>query len=461
MAYQSINPYTGEEVASFPEATDAEIEQALATAHEAFKSWRALSFDERAEYLRRAAGLFRERAEELSLLQTAEMGMPLSLSRPQTEYMIPSMLEYYAENAEAFLADEKLDVNEAEGETWITHQPLGIIYAVEPWNGPFYQAIRPACGNLMAGNVVMLKHASNIPGCADAVAQVFTDAGLPEGVFTNVFATHDQSARIVADPRVRGVTLTGSDAAGARIGEQAGRAIKPAVLELGGSDPMIVLEDADLALTARCSMFRFLTSGQACISNKRIIVVDSIYDEYLEQYKQMTEGLTPGDPADPATGFGPLSSKEAADGVREQIRRAVEAGATAIEVGPKVPDVETFVQATILTDVTPDNPVYYEEIFGPVPVIFRVRDEAEAIELANDSPYGLGGGVYSQDIERAKRVAAQIDTGMVAINAPLYVYDDMPFGGTKRSGIGKEMGPHGIKEFVNSKLITIPVSPVI
>jgi succinate-semialdehyde dehydrogenase / glutarate-semialdehyde dehydrogenase len=455
MAYQSINPMTGEQVAAYPDASDAEIEQVLDTAQHAFQSWKRLSFVERAEYMRKAANIFRERAAELSALQTAEMGMPTSVSWPQTKYLIPSMLEYYADNAEQVLADEPLDVKAEEGSAYLTHQPLGIIYAVEPWNGPYYQAIRPACGNLMAGNVVVLKHASNIPGCANAVAQVFKDAGLPEGVFTNVFATHAQSERIVADARVRGVTLTGSDAAGARVGEQAGRAIKPVVLELGGSDPMVILEDADLGLTAQCSMFRFLLSGQACVSNKRIIAVDSVYDAYLEQFTALTQSIVPGDPADRSTTLGPLSSADAAHTVRGQIRRAVEAGATAIELGPKVPDIDTFVQPTLLTDVSPDNPVYYEEIFGPVPMLFRVEDEEAAIRLANDSPYGLGGSVYSKDIERAQRVALEIDTGMVAINQPVNVYDDMPFGGTKRSGIGKEMGPQGIKEFVNTKLIAV------
>ncbi|UFS61190.1 aldehyde dehydrogenase family protein [Subtercola endophyticus] len=337
----------------------------------------------------------------------------------------------------------------------MTHQPMGIIYAVEPWNGPFSQAIRPICGNLMAGNVVILKHASNIPACADAIDQLFKDAGLPEGVFTNLFVTHAQSATIVADYRVRGVTLTGSDEAGSRLSEQAGRAIKPAVMELGGSDPMIVLEDANLDLTAQCSRFRFALSGQACISNKRMIVLDGVYDAFVERFTALTESIVPGDPSVATTTFGPLSSREAADGVRDQIRRAVEGGATATELGPVVPDLPAFVQPTLLTGLTPDNPVFYEEIFGPVPILFRVDDEAAAVGLANDSRYGLGGTVFSEDIERAQRVARQIDTGMVRINQPTGQPADMPFGGTKRSGLGQEMGPQGIREFVNSKLISI------
>lgn len=405
--------------------------------------------------MRRAAELFHERQEELARLATLEMGMAWNFSYAMAGSPTTDMLEYYAEHAERFLAPQPLDVAAHEGTAYVVHQPLGIIYAIEPWNVPYNQAIRPTSTNLMAGNVVILKHASIVPQCAEAVAQIMKDAGVPEGVFTNLRATHEQSERIIADWRVRGITLTGSDAAGAHIAALAGKAVKKTVMELGGSDAMIVLDDADLENATSCATFRFVLAGQGCALTKRIIVDESVYDEFLEKFTEKAGNQTIGDPMDPNVSLGPLSSQGAADEVKDQIRRAVEGGATAIEVGPPVPETGAFVQPTILTGVTRDNPIFHEEIFGPVPVIFKVANEAEAIELANDSIYGLGGSVYSADLERAQEVALQIDTGMVAINQPIVANADMPFGGTKRSGYGLEMGPQGILEFVNTKLINL------
>lgn len=456
MAYRSINPYNGEVVFEAEDATDDEVAAALDKAHEAFLSWRELSFEERAGYMRRAAELFKEREGELAELQSNEMGMLDSMSRPQASGITYDMLTYYADRAEEFLADKPMDTPLSGEKAYESYLPMGIIYAIEPWNAPYYQAVRPASGILMAGNVMILKHASVVPGCAAAVEQVFKDAGLPDGVFTNIYATHDQSTTIIEDPRVRGVTLTGSDSAGSRIGEQAGKLIKPMVLELGGSDPQIVLADADLAHTAQCSMYRFFNAGQVCASNKRIIVVKERYDEFVEQFKEVSAQFVPGDPLDPATTLGPLVNEDAADGVRDQIKRAVEHGAEAVEVGPKVPERATWVQPTLLLNVTPDNPIFHEEIFGPVPMIIRAEDEDEAIDLANDSQYGLAGSIYGGDVEHMKKLVRRMDTGQVTINRPLTAPADLPFGGTKRSGMGKELGPEGIKAFVNKQLVVLP-----
>lgn len=456
MAYASVNPFTNEVEKTFPDATDEEVDQAIARAHAAFGSWRSTTFAERAAIMRRAAALFRERHEDIARIVTAEMGLTWEFSKAMAGEMAAGMLEYYADNAEELLKPEPLQVKPHEGSAYVVYQPLGVIFAVEPWNAPVYQAVRPATTNLMAGNTVILKHASNIPRSADAVAEVFRDAGVPDGVFINIRANHEQTARIIADPRVRGVTLTGSDTAGARIAEQAGRNIKPSVLELGGSDAMIVLDDADVDNAAQCSMFRFALAGQGCGLPKRMICVgEATYEKFLARYTELIEAMTIGDPMDPAVTLGPVSSQAAADQVKDQIRRAVEGGATATTAGTPVPERGAFVQPTILTGLTRDNPVFYEEVFGPVPIIFKVDSEDEAVALANDSVYGLAGSVYSADVERAQRVAMRLDTGLVAINMPSNAYDDMPFGGTKRSGYGKEMGPHGIKEFVLTKCINV------
>lgn len=456
MAYKSINPYNGEVVFETEYATDDEVAAKLDKAYEAFLSWRELSFDERATYMRRAAEIFKEREDELADLQTKEMGMLTSMSHPQAAGITYDMLTYYADHAEEFLANKKMDTPISGEKAYESYLPLGIIFAIEPWNAPYYQAVRPASGILMAGNVMILKHAAVVPGCAAAVEQVFKDAGLPEGVFTNIYATHDQSSTIIEDPRVRGVTLTGSDAAGSRVAEQAGKLIKPVVLELGGSDPQIVLADADLDYTAQSAMYRFFGAGQVCASNKRIIVAKEAYEEFIDQYKQVADQMVPGDPLDPATTIGPLVNEAAADEVRDQIKRAVEHGAEAVEVGPKVPEGGTWVQPTFLLNVTRDNPVFHEEIFGPVPMIIRAEDEDDAIDIANDSKYGLAGSIYGGDVEHMMKLVRRMDTGLVTINRPLTAPADLPFGGVKNSGIGKELGPEGIKAFVNKQLVVLP-----
>lgn len=450
MAYATTNPYTNEVLNTFPNATDAEVDEALDRAHEAFLSWRVTSFEDRAAVLSKAAALARQRRDRLAVLVTMEMGKLLIESEAEVD-SIAEMFEYYAENGARLLAPRPLEG--APGN--LVYEPLGIVYTIEPWNVPLYQAVRPMSAQLMAGNTVILKHASNVPQCAAAVADLMRDAGLPAGVFTNLYLTHAQSDRIIADPRVCGVTLTGSETAGVKVAAQAGANIKKCVLELEGSDGMIVLEDADMDHTVQSAIIgRLSVSGQACVADKRMIIVDSVYDEFLAKLVDATVNLRPGDPMDVKTTVAPVASRESAEAINNQIDTAVIHGATATLIGQPIPDRGAFVQPTILTGVAPDNPVYYEEIFGPVLMLFRVSDESEAIRLANDSPFGLGASVYSTDIERAKAVAAQIEAGMVTINRPTFPSPNIPFGGIKRSGFGRELGSSGIKEFVNQKVIT-------
>lgn len=457
MAYTSTNPYTNEVLLSVPDASDAEIDAVLDKAEDAYEEWRKTSVVHRGAILARAAELMKERREELARLSTIEMGRLFAESLYEVD-LSRSILEYYAQNAERLLQPEPLVT--VAGDAVVVFEPLGIIYAIEPWNAPFYQAIRPLAPQLALGNALILKHASILPQCSKALEDLLHDAGVPAGVFTNVYATHAQSERIVADDRVRGVTLTGSEAAGAIVAAQAGAALKKTVLELGGSDAMIVLDDANLDLVVNCAVAgRMAQGGQTCISPKRMIVVESHYDEFLARYQLALSGLHGGDPLSKETTLAPLSSQAAADGVKALIRLAVENGATAIEVGDPVPADGAFVQPTILTDVKPNNPIFHQEIFGPVPMLFSVADEDAAVMLANDTPFGLAGSVYSENTERAADVAKRIETGMVWINSPAGSTPDLPFGGIKRSGYGQELGEAGIKEFSNRKLIvTVPTA---
>lgn len=451
MAYASTNPFTGETTATFPTATDAAVGAALDRAHEAFLHWSRVPVRERMRLLAVAADLMRDRSAELARLATMEMGMTTLISHAQSRTVAPSILDFYAEHTEEFLRPEQVGTDAA-----VLRQPTGIVFAIEPWNVPYYQPVRAAAPNLAAGNVVILKHASIVPQCAAAVADIFTDAGLPPGVFTNLYASHEQTSRIIADPRVRGVTLTGSDAAGRLVAAQAAQAVTPTVLELGGSDAMIVLDDADLDLAVQHAMGRFRLCGQTCVSPKRMIVSDSVYGEFLERFRAAGDDLVAGDPRDESVTLGPLSSQGQADQVLKQISAAVSAGSVPIEVGARVPDSGAFVQPTILTGIVPQNPLYGEEIFGPVPMLFSVSDDDEAVRLANDTRYGLGGSVFSGDLQRAEQIAHRIDTGMVWINRTTGTEAHLPFGGTKQSGYGTELGRAGMYQFLNNKLIRRP-----
>lgn len=456
MAYATISPFTGELIKEFPNATDVEVTQAIDSAHQAFLNWRNVSFTDKAAILSRAAAILRDNKRQYAKLLTLEMGKIISEAEAEVE-LSAQILEYYAEHAERLLAPQKLPVADpAEGDAMIVHDPLGVLLAIEPWNFPYYQIARILAPQLSAGNTLLLKHASNVPQCAAAFESLMLDAGLPQGAFQNLYATRDQVEQIINSPKVHGVALTGSEGAGAIIAAQAGKALKKSTLELGGSDAFIVLEDAELPKTIDWAVFgRHWNAGQVCVSSKRMILVDAIYDKFMQGYIKGVEALKAGDPMEPTTTLAPLSSQGAADEVKQKIRDAVKYGATAVEVGTKVPEQGAFVQPTILTNVTPDNPAYYWEFFGPVSTIFKARDEQHAIAIANDSPYGLGGSVFTADNQRGLEVAKQVSTGMMFVNHPTMVKADLPFGGVRRSGYGRELIDLGLKEFVNHKLINV------
>lgn len=456
MAYQTTNPYTGETLKTFPDATDAEVAQALERGHAAFQQWRLKPVKERVTFLQKAADLLRTRHTEYAKLLTTEMGKLLAEAEAEVE-LSAAILEYYVKHAEAELAPQPLPCEDpVVSEAQLVHEPLGIILAIEPWNFPYYQIARIMAPQLAAGNVILLKHASNVPQSAAAFEKLMQETGLPAGCFQNLYATRDQIETIINDPRVQGVALTGSEGAGALVAAQAGRALKKSTMELGGSDAFIVLDDADLDKAVKWAVFgRHWNGGQVCCSSKRIIVHESVHDEFIRRYTEGVAQLKTGDPLEASTTLAPLSSQQAADDVRRWIDEAVAHGATATVIGAEVPKQGAFVRPVLLTGVKPGNPVYHHEFFGPVSMIFKVKDEDEAIRLANDSPFGLGGSVFTQDIERGKRVAAQISTGMVYINHPTAVKADLPFGGIRRSGYGRELIGLGLKEFVNHKLVGV------
>ena len=455
MAYQTVNPYDNQIVATFDDLTDEQVMDILAQAQKTFESWRQTSFAERAAVLNRAAAILRERRDEFARLLTLEMGKLYNESLGEVE-LVAQIFDYYAENAETFLAPERLDTASPNDDAMLVSAPLGVIFGVQPWNFPYYQLVRVAAPNLMAGNVVIVKHASNVPQAAAAFEKLLLEAGAPAGTYTNVYATRDQINLLIDDPRVRGVAVTGGEGAGAVVAARAGKNLKKSTMELGGADAMIVLEDADLDKTVQWAVWgRMNNGGQCCIAVKRIIVVDEIADEFLAKFNAALSQLNAGDPFDEATTVPPMSTQGAADGINAQIQAAVEAGATAISCGEAVPAKGAFVQPTILTDLTRDNAAYHQEFFGPVALFFRVPDEDAAVNLANDSRYGLGGSVYTQNIERGIEVAKRIDTGMVFVNHPTWTKPDLPFGGVKLSGYGHELSHMGIQEFVNKKLINV------
>ena len=454
MAYQSTNPFNAEVVANFPECDAAELESRLKTAAHCYdNAWRNTTFAERSAILAKAANILRERTDEFANLITIEMGKLIAQSRGEVQ-LSAAILDYYAENAERFLAPEILPTK--TGEAIVESSPIGVLFGVEPWNFPYYQIVRFAAPNLMAGNVIMVKHASNVPQCALAFERLMTEAGAPAGAYTNLFISKDQVAQVIDDPRVRGVALTGSEAAGAVVAARAGQNLKKTTMELGGSDAFIVLEDADLQRAVKAAVTgRMGNAGQACTASKRFIVVESLADAFLAQFQAALANFKPGDPMNKDTTLAPLSSQGALKNLLEQVERSVEKGARVVTGGARIDHPGAFMQPTILTDIDADNPAYSEEFFGPVALFFRVADENAAIALANDSPFGLGGSVFTQDIERAKRVASRVETGMVFINRAASSAPDLPFGGIKNSGYGRELSGAGIQEFVNKKLIRI------
>ncbi|VXB81337.1 Succinate-semialdehyde dehydrogenase (NADP(+)) [Flavobacterium sp. 9R] len=453
MAFQTINPTTNKLVQSFDAMIAAATDDAIAKAATTFDVWKTTDYAVRAQLLYKIAGLLRAQKQELAQIITLEMGKLLSHAQGEIK-LSAEIFDYYAKNSETLLADKIL--NPVHGKAFIRSSPIGILLGIQPWNFPFYQVARFAAPNIMIGNTVLVKHASNVPQCALALERIFIEAGAPLVLYTNLMVSHEQIIDLVSDKRIRGVSLTGSESPWANIATVAGKNIKKYVLELGGSDAFIVLEDADIDQAVDWAVVgRINNNGQCCVASKRFIVVAEIADVFLEKFKTKLAELVVGDPVDTRTQLGPLCTEEAATKIANQVERAVDGGAKIILGGKRVARIGAFMEATILTDVTQNNPVFYEEFFGPVALFFKVKNEEEAIALANNSPYGLGGSVFTQDIERGKRVANQIDTGMVFINHPTWTQADLPFGGTKNSGYGREMAALGLEEFVNKKLIRI------
>ncbi len=440
--YAVRNPATGELVETFPTATDAEVGAAVDAAAAAYTTWgRTSAVADRAALLRRVAELHRERSAELSAAMVEEMGKPLADAEGEVDFSA-SIYEFYADNAERFLADEEIPLGEGEGTAVIRRMPVGVLLGIMPWNFPVYQIARFAGPNLATGNTIVLKHAPQCPRSAALQEQIFKDAGFPEGAYVNVYATNEQVADVIADPRVQGVSLTGSERAGAAVAEIAGRNLKKVVLELGGSDPFIVLGSDDLDATVDAAVFaRMDNAGQVCNGGKRFIVVDGLYDDFVGRFTEKLLAASEG---------SPLSSTTAADNLDAQVAQAVSGGAELTTAGERK---GAFYPSGVLSGITTDNPAYHQELFGPVAMVFRAADEDDAVRIANDTPYGLGSYVFSSDPDQAQRVAEQIDAGMVFVNGVGLDAAELPFGGVKRSGFGRELGRFGMDEFVNKKLI--------
>ena len=451
MSYQSVNPNTGQLVKSFEHMSTAQLQQALATAQTCFETWRTTTHADRAAVLSRAAVLLRAHVDQFASLETLEMGKRIEEARGEVAFSA-DILSYYAQHGGAFLTPVQLKPE--QGEAHMESSPLGVLFCVEPWNFPYYQLARVAGPQLMAGNVLVVKHAGNVPQCAIAFEKLLLDAGAPVGAYTNLLISHEQANHVIDDPRIKGVALTGSVEAGRSIAARAGKALKKTSMELGGSDAFIVLDDADLERTIPWALWgRMYNAGQTCCAAKRFIVQAGIADRFLDQFMSALSKLQVGDPMDKRTTHGPLSSEAALIQLLKQVDTAVENGARLLMGGRRVDRPGSFMEATILTDIRSDNPAFRDEFFGPVASFYRVKDEAEAIALANNSDFGLGGSVFTQDVARGKRIASQVDTGMMFINNIHWSDAELPFGGIKNSGYGRELGNLGIQEFVNRKLV--------
>lgn len=450
--YRLENPVTGEIEETFPNSTEQEITDALDSAFNAYLSWRDTPIEERATIVKKVADLFEERKQELAEIISHEMGKPISEGIEEAEFSA-AIFNYYAENGPKFAADEEVPV-EMPGKAYIQRRPIGVLLGIMPWNFPYYQVARFAAPNLMLGNTILLKHAEICPRSAAAIQQIMDDAGVPAGAYLNIRPTHDQVADLIAQPHLQGVSLTGSERAGAAVAAIAGKNLKKAVLELGGSDPYVVLDTDDVKQAARDAWAtRMYNTGQACNSNKRLIVMDDIYDEFVEELVSLAEAMKPGKPEEASeTVYTPLSSRSAAEGLKEQLDRAVEAGATLRAGGELVDETSAYLSPAVLTDVPVGSEVYYEELFGPVATVYKVSSDEEALALANNSQYGLGGCVFSQDVERAQKFGLQLDVGMANVNTYAAEGAEVPFGGVKNSGYGRELGPYGMDEFVNKRM---------
>lgn len=449
---ECIHPWTGVVDYRYPMMDDAAIETRLAAAQRAFPDWSRRSLDERGGFLRAAATLFRERRDSLAATMGAEMGKLRRECLGEIE-KCAGALEFYADQAHRWLADEVVATDARR--SFVAFEPIGTVFAIMPWNFPMWQVVRFLAPGLMTGNVAVLKHATNVPRCADLLATLFADAGLPEGVFSVLHIDNAQAARVIADPRIRAVTLTGSERAGRAVAAVAGQHLKKCVLELGGSDPFVVLEDADLDQAVRIGISaRYGNAGQTCIAAKRFILVPAIAAAFTERLVAAAAALVPGDPADEASTLAPMARADLCTAIHAQVTRSREAGARVLLGGHRL-DRPTCYPATVLDGVVPGMPAYHEELFGPAAAILHARDEADAIRLANDTSFGLGASIWTRDIDRGERLARGIQAGAVFVNALVRSDVRLPFGGTKESGYGRELAEHGIREFTNAKTVYI------
>ncbi len=451
--YAVVNPATGETVKEYPQISDEDLSAAIAAADDAHRSWALkTTVAERAAMVKKVADLHSERRETLAEIIVREMGKPMEQALGEVDFCA-DIYGFYADNAEDLLKDEPIELLAGEGTALIRRASVGPLLGIMPWNFPYYQVARFAGPNLVVGNTILLKPAHQCPESAEAIQSMMADAGFPDGAYKTILATNDQIEAVIEDPRVRGVSLTGSERAGAAVAEIAGRNLKKVVLELGGSDPFILLgaDDLDEAVDAAVAG-RLDNTGQSCNAAKRFIVADEIYDDFLEKFTAKMTAAEPGDPTSEEAQMGPLSSAGAAETLQDQLDRAVAGGAEIAAGGDRK---DNFFSSTVLVGITPENDVHHEEFFGPVASVYRAGSEEEAIELANDTPFGLGSYVFSNDAEQAQRVADALDTGMVYVNGVGLDGAELPFGGVKRSGFGRELGRYGIEEFVNKKLIRV------
>lgn len=451
----TVNPATGEDIKNYDYMSNDEVNKIVGASHNAFLEWRTVSHEERGRVIKTIGDKLMEYKEELSKLMTEERGKLYGQSQQEVD-LCKAICDYTAENGVAALADDERDI-ESMKKGIVTYQPIGVIYGMQPWNFPAYQVFRYAIANLMAGNSVLLKHAANVTGSGLLIEKIFHESELPNDLFRTILIDHDQSEKLIENDKVRGVTLTGSDTAGRIVGQQAAKAIKKSVLELGSNDAFIVLEDADIETAVEtCTQARLVNNGETCVAAKRFIVVDSVYDEFRKRIVEKFEGTKSGDPMDDSSDIGPLARADLRDQLHEQVEQSVAKGAT-IAVGGKVPEGKgSFYPATILENVEKGQPAYDDELFGPVASLIRAKDDDDAMRIANDSRYGLGGAIFSKDEEKAIRLASeQFDTGMVYINGYGLANPALPFGGVKNSGYGREHGGFGIKEFVNIKAVHV------
>lgn len=453
MSIQSINPFNNEVIRQFEEASDNDIDSVLKLSEKAFGYWREVSFKERSGCMNAAAQIMEDDLEHFAHLMTLEMGKTLREARAEIQ-KCANCCRYFAKHAEEFLKDKPLQVE--RGKAYISYEPIGPILAIMPWNFPYWQVIRFAAPNLMAGNVGILKHASSVPQVAMALEEIFRRADFPDGVFQTLLVGGKKVEKLIDHKAIKAVTLTGSERAGSIVAARAGKRIKKTVLELGGSDPFVVLDDADLDKAAENAVnSRMVNLGQSCIAAKRFIVHDKVYDKFMGKFKKRMAALKVGDPTDDEVDYGPMAREDLAEGLLEQVQKSVKKGATVVLGGDRPDRPGAFFNPTILADIPKNSPAYKEELFGPVATVFRVLDDEEAVAMANDSPYGLGGSVWTKNIKRGQKLARQINSGAVYINKMMASDPAVPFGGVKRSGYGRELSFVGIHEFLNQKTIWV------